>query len=925
MIIKNKFIIIDGNALLHRAWHALPALTTKKGELVNAVYGFALVFLKVLKDLKPTYITVTFDKKAPCFRHQEFKEYKATRKKQPDELYQQIPRIKKILGAFNVPIFEKQGFEADDLIGTLAQKTKDAENIIVTGDLDTLQLINENTKVYTLKRGVTESVLYDQEKVKERYGLKPEQLIDFKALRGDPSDNIPGVKGIGEKTAVNLLKEFNTLENVYQNLDKTKERIKKLLEKYKKDAFLSKKLVTIIKNVPMKFNLADCKTREFDRDKVVSLFRELEFKTLLNRIPQLILTPSNSMHEVKMSKTENYQLIDNQEKFEKFLENLKKQDAFAVDTETTGTDPFQAKLLGISFCWGNEEAYYVRCQMSDARCQMLKPILENPQIKKYGHNIKFDMEVLAEAGIELKGIEFDTMIASYLLNPGSRAHKLDNLVFTELGHQMVSLKELIEEKTPQPTIPGALFPGLPMEQIPLEKLAHYSCEDADYTFRLVSKLKSELKEKNLLNLFQKIEIPLVPILALIERNGVKIDVKFLKILSKNLKSKILNLKSAIYKLAGSEFNIASPVQLKKILFEKLKISIQDIKKIKTGLSTAASELEKLRGQHPIIDLILEYRELTKLKSTYLDALPALVNPKTGRIHTSFNQTITATGRLSSSKPNLQNIPIRTELGREIRKAFVVNSPGTHCPLTKESGRMFIPKYKLLSADYSQIELRIIASLANDQKMIAAFQTGEDIHKRTASEIFSCSLDEVTPQIRRQTKTINFGIIYGMGNYGLAQVAGISREEAKDFMDKYFKVYTGIKEYMEQTKALARSLGYAETLFGRCRWLPDIVSGVAQIRNAAERMAINFPVQGTAADIMKLAMIQMNHELGIMNHESIRMILQVHDELVFEVREDLVEQAAQIIKKIMETVAKLKVPIIVDISIGNNWGEMERCN
>ncbi len=899
---KQRFIIVDGNALLHRAWHALPPLTTKKGELVNAVYGFILVFLKVLKELKPNYIAVTFDKKEPTFRHKEFKEYKAGREKQPDELYQQIPRIKELIEAFNVSIYEKDGFEADDIIGTLtkeiAKKFLNIENIIVTGDLDTLQLVDERTKVYGLKKGITETILYDQRKVREKYNLEPRQLIDFKALKGDPSDNIPGVKGIGDKTATELLKNFKTLKGVYQNLDLIKEKTRKLLEENKDKAFFSKKLVTIVEDVPINFDLNDCKIQKFNRNKIIRLFQELEFKSLLERIPQ---GDSTKDEYLTIKKEVNYQLIETQEKFEKFLKIFKKQKIFALDTETTNLDPFRAELLGISFSWKEKEAFYLcldqsKSQLKNIHLNELKKFLEDPEIIKVGHNIKYDLGVLNEAGIFPRGISFDTMIASYLLNPGSRVHGLDNLVFAEFGHRKISFSDLAgQEKT------------LSIKQIPLEKLSYYSCEDADYAFRLVPKLRLQLEEKNLLNLFQKIEMPLVSVLVKTERNGVKINSNFLKNLSQELENKIQKLKVNIYKLVGCQFNIDSPLQLKEVLFEKLKITSQEIKKIKTGLSTAAKELEKLKGQHPAIDLILEYRELSKSKSTYLDALPILVNSKTDRIHTNFNQTITATGRLSSSGPNLQNIPIRSELGCQIRKAFIAE-----------------PGYKLVSIDYSQIELRIAASLANDQKMIETFKRGKDIHQQTASEIFGCPLDKVSSLMRRQAKTINFGIIYGMGVHGLAQAAGLGQEEAKNFMEKYFTVHQGIKNYIEETKALARSLGYVETLFGRRRWLPDIVSNVAQIKNAAERMAINFPIQGTAADIIKMAMIELDKQIDSLGWE-IKMILQVHDELVFEIKEDLVKKASPIIKEIMETVCHLRVPLEAEVFWGNNWGEMEKIN
>lgn len=910
-----KFVIIDGNALIHRAFHALPPLTTKDGKLVNAVYGFTTIFLRVLKELKPEYVAVTFDKKAPTFRHEEYKDYKATRVKQPDELYEQIPIIKDLVAAFRVPIFEKDGFEADDLIGTIShqKKLQDLKTIIVTGDLDALQLVDDNTEIYTMKRGITDTIVYDEKAVREKYdGLGPDQMIDLKALKGDASDNIPGVKGIGEKGGIGLIKTFGSLENIYQSLKKNdakskkiSERNKKLLLEHKADAFMSKKLATIVTNVPVKFNLEKCKLGDYSRQKVVVILQELGFKSLLNKLPENSVQGKINLFQQQSSDTKGktadknhfYQLVDDNKKFDEFLKALKKEKVFALDTETSGLNPIQAELIGISFAWEKGKAYFVLAKAGFLK--KLKPILEDPKIKKYGHNIKYDLEIIQKEGITLHGIAFDTMVASYLLNPGSRQHNLDSVVFAELGHEMIPIKALIGEKGKN---------QITMNQVPVEKVSYYSCEDADYTSRLVKPLARQLEEKVNLGLLEKIEVPLIPVLAEIETNGVKVDPKFLNNMSKNFAKEIQDIERKIYKLAGREFNISSPLQLKEILFEKLKISTDDIKKIKTGFSTAAGELEKMRGEHPIIDLVSRYREYTKLKSTYLDALPKLISPKTGRVHTSFNQTITATGRLSSSNPNLQNIPIRTKIGREIRKAFVAE-----------------PGHELVSIDYSQIELRIVASLANDQKMIEIFKADEDIHRSTAAEINGVSLNQVTKEMRYAAKEVNFGVLYGMGAYGLAWRTRIKREKAQEFIDRYFSAFKGVEKYIEQTKALAQSLGYVETLFGRRRYLPEINSGVAQIRNAAERMAINMPIQGTAADLMKLAMIEAQRELGKMKENKTgkiaRMILQVHDELVFEIRKDEVQAVSQKIKEIMENVYKLKVPVKAEVKTGKNWGEM----
>ncbi|MFH1582883.1 MAG: DNA polymerase I [Candidatus Falkowbacteria bacterium] len=939
---KAKFMIIDGNALIHRSFHALPPLTTKSGEIVNAVYGFMSVLIKALREFKPEYVALTLDRKEKTFRHEQFKDYKATRVKAPDELYAQIPRVKEIVNAFNIPIYELAGFEADDLIGTLVNKVDGTvEKIIVTGDMDTMQLINGHTKVFTMKRGLTDSMIYDEKAVRERYGLKPEQMINFKALRGDPSDNIPGVKGIGEKTATELLQNFKTLDGVYKNINskKIKDRVRELLLQYKKDALMSRELVTIKCDAPIEFDLAEARFGQFDQEKLAKLFNELEFRSLLPRLQGLAQDT-----EKRLIKNENYEqidkfkrnlelfkylLVDDDAKFNNFFKKIEAQKEFSFDTETANFNPVTAKLLGISFSWKAGVAYYleIKSQRSEVKSDLfsyknvdseklsfgypklsffgsswlkkLKPIFEDEKIKKYGHNIKYDIEVMASLGIEVKGVAADSMIASYLLNPGSRQHNLDAVTFSEFNHQKITKEDLL----------GKGKEKIVFAQVPVEKLYNYSCEDADFTNRLVKKLLPELKKQKLIKLYDEIEMPLVLVLATMEINGIKINQEFLVQMGKAVDKRISRLTKKIHELAGLEFNINSTQQLREVLFEKLAIPAMGISKNKTGLSTGADELAKLKGQHPIIDLIQEYREVVKLSTTYIEALPKLVNEKTGRLHTSFNQTVTATGRLSSTEPNMQNIPIRTELGREIRKAFIADKG-----------------YKLLSLDYSQIELRLAAHMSGDKKMIKAFNDGEDIHAATAAEINQVVLNEVTPEMRREAKAVNFGILYGQGPHGLSQGADIPYARAKEFIDKYFAVYKGVKKFVDETIETARGRGYAETLFGRRRFLPEINSSVVQVRKAAERMAINTPLQGTAADIIKVAMIRIQ-ELIKKNFQpdEIKMLLQVHDELVFEVKEDLIKKTADEIKDIMESVIKLKVPLGVDASVGDNWGEMEKVN
>ncbi len=923
---KRKILIIDGNALIHRSFHALPkTLRTKDGQIVNAVYGFAGVLIKAIKEFKPQYIVLTLDRKEPTFRHKKYKEYKAQREKAPDELYEQIPLIKEIVKAFDIPIYEKAGFEADDLIGMISEKINgNLEKIIVTGDLDTLQLVNKNTKVYTMSRGVTDSVLYDEEKVKERFALSPRQIVDYKALRGDPSDNIPGVKGIGEKTAISLLQNFQTLENIYQNINspKIKERTRKLLLKNKDNAFLSKELATIIRDNKIDFDLSKSFFKGVDIEKVSQIFSKLEFESLLSRLYEITKNNEKFKGEVenKFERNEkdfSYILVDDEKKFISFLKKLNKEKILAFDTETTHFDPIKAELLGISFSWKEKESYYVAVKKQKEKSSTLfdnkkkeekgidlnivlkgvKQVLENKDIKKIGHNIKYDIQVMANYDIKVKGVYFDTRVASYLLNPGSRAHNLDVITFAYFNHQKINKKDLFPNKKDK----------IEFANIPLEKIFIYSCEDADFTFRLQEKLLSDLKKQKLEKLFFEIEMPLVSVLAKMERNGVKIDTLFLNKKSKDFTKRIEEINKKAFALAGMEFNLNSTKQLREVLFEKLNLPTNGIKKGKTGYSTSAQELEKLKDEHEIIGLIQENRELEKLKNTYIDTLPKLVNPYTKRLHTSFNQTATATGRLSSQNPNLQNIPVRTKEGKEIRRAFIAEK-----------------NFKLLSLDYSQIELRLVAHMSGDEKMIKAFKEGADIHRKTAAEIHEISEDKVTKELRRQAKAINFGILYGQGPHGLAQTADIPYARAQEFIEIYFSIFSGVKKYLDNTIQSAKEKGYVETMFGRRRYLPEINSNTPMIRKSAERMAINAPLQGTAADMIKIAMIKIHNFLNDnFKKGEVKMILQVHDELIFEIEENLLKKVNKEIKDIMENIVQLKVPIIVDSEFGDNWGEMKK--
>lgn len=946
-------MIIDGNAIIHRSFHALPpTLRTKDGVLVNAVYGFSSFLLKAWKELKPDYIVLTLDMKGPTFRHLKYKEYKATRVKAPDDLYAQIPLVEKVATAFNIPIFKLSGWEADDLIGTISKVADEkVEKIIVTGDMDTMQLVNSHTKVFAMGRGLSESVLYDEEKVRERYALNPDQMIDYKGLRGDPSDNIPGVKGIGEKTATDLLQNFKTLDGVYENLEseKIKDRIRELLRVNKDDAYLSKDLATINRAAPIDFDLEKCRAKDFDIQEVSKIFSELEFKTLLPRVQDLVNKATSKAENVQISADKfirdkdqfDYELIDDEKKFKIILAKLKKQKNFTVDTETTSLDPLDCELRGVSFSWKEGEAYFVSFPVPSSRDEFpresssvtadenksqgslfnqiaclpdrqasrgarndktyqwleeLKPILEDENIKKSGHNIKYDLRVLRAHGIDMQGTEFDSMIASYLLNPGTRAHGLDSVTFSELNFEKISKDDLLGSGKDKKTF----------AEVEVEKLAIYSCEDADFTERLVQKLGKQLVEKKSDKLFHELEMPLVPVLATMEDNGVKLDEKLLSDLSKKLTKKISSLEKKIWEMAGREFNVSSTQQLKEVLFDKLGISTEGIAKTKTGFSTAFDELEKIKNDHEIIPLIQEYRELSKLESTYVSALPLLINKKDGRVHASFNQTVAATGRLSSSDPNLQNIPIRTELGQEIRKAFIA-----------EKG------YKIVSLDYSQIELRLAAHLSGDEKMIQTFEQGVDIHTATAAAINNVKVEDVTKQMRREAKATNFGILYGQGAYGLSQTAEISFAQAKEFINNYFSIYGKVKKYTEDMVAFAKEHGYVETMFGRRRYLPEINSQIPMVRAGAERMAVNTPLQGTNADMTKKAMIETQKLIDEKYADSVKMIIQVHDELIFEIKEEKVHEAAGRIQDIMRNVLPLKVPVVVDVEIGDSWGDLEK--
>jgi len=898
-VVKEKrplLLLFDGHALVHRAFHALPPLTQPKtGELVNAVYGFASTLLKVFADFKPTHWAIAFDRPAPTFRHEMFEEYKAQRPATPEELKGQIKKVHQLVEAFHIPVFEIDGFEADDVLGTLSKQADEQgiETIIVTGDNDMLQVVLPRVKALTPRRTFTDTVLYDEEAVEQKYGIKPEQLADLKALAGDVSDNIPGLPGVGEKTATKLLQQYGSLQGIYDHIgDITPSKLQDTLREYRTQAFQSKELSTIVKDVPIKLDLKTCQVSHYDRNEVAKLFQELEFIKLLPRLPQ-IQAESPQPSEVKCH------IVNTKTALEQLIGELEKAQDLAIEVETTGEKAAMADLIGIAVSPARGEAFYIPLghQGLNQPQQLpltqvtagLKTILENAGIGKIAYNGKHVMAVLAGYGLKLENLNFDPMLAAYLL--GEKSLGLKALAFNKLGIEMSTPAELSGVGKKQSSL----------SLLEVNQIADYFCASVEIVWSLKESLEAELRKQGLWQLFTEVEMALIPVLVAMERDGILLDTDLLREMSLEQGQELLRLEKEIYGSVGHQFNINSPQQLGKVLFGELKLP--QSRRTKTGYSTEASVMEALRGTHPIIELILKYRQLSKLKSTYVDALPALINHNTGRVHTNFNQTGTATGRLSSSDPNLQNIPIRGETGSKIRKAIIA-PPGAY----------------LLSADYSQIDLRVLAHLSRDPGLIAAFVHDEDIHAMTASKIFGIPADEVTPDMRRNAKTVNFGVVYGMSDYGLEQATNLSREEASQFIALYFEKYLGVKEYLEATKEQARKLGYVQTVMGRRRFLPEINSSNRMVREAAERMAINAPVQGSSADIIKIAMINLHREMEKRNLKS-KMLLQIHDELLFEVPEKEVEEMKSLVSELMSGAVELSVPVKIDIKLGRNWGEM----
>ena len=919
-------LLIDGHALIFVAYNALkmPMTLASTGEPIGAVYGFLNSFLRIISDFQPTHCAIAFDRREPTFRHEMFDQYKATRPPTPEDLPAQIELVKKMMSAFNVPIFDSKGFEADDVLGTLSSQCDNSgiDSLIVTVDSDTLQLVSDKTRVYIST--AFNRKIYNIEEVSKRYdGLTPEIVPDIKGLQGDSSDNIPGVPGVGIKTALKLLKQYATIEGVYKNIDEVvPERIRNLLIQNKESAIQSKDLATIRRNVPVEIDLMLAKFPQYDHDELIKFLRSLEFNSMIQRLPK---RESDSPLQIKdKSVSVKYEIIYNLSELESLIDNLNATDAFAFDTETTSIDPMKAQLVGISFSNDIGKAWYIpvghieklALNMEgqptspnqipiDVVLDKIRPLFQN-KTPKIAHNASYDATVLCKYDIQIKNLFFDTMLAAHLA--GKRSVGLKNLVFDIFGHEMTPITELIGTGKKQITI----------DEAPISEVAQYAAADADFTYRLYHKLKETLKEESLTESFNNIEMPLVDVIVKMQSDGVSIDTDLLKEMSLDLNNKISSIQKGLYELIGHEFNISSSKQLAEVLFSELKL--KPVKKTATGFSTDAASLDAIKNildsgkdetadprSYETIGKVLEYRELTKLKSTYVDVLPQLVNRATGRVHTSYRQTGSSTGRVSSNDPNVQNIPVRTDLGRKVRDAFI---PKDQASTT------------LISADYSQIELRVLAHLSQDSNLINAFNNDEDIHAATSSLVYGVPISSVTSDMRRVAKVLNFGVLYGLTPFGISQQTDLSPDKGKEFISIFFNNYPGVKDYIDKTIISCQQNGYVESIMGRRRYLPEINSSNRIARQAAERAAINMPIQGTAADTIKISMIKIQDQLNMKNISS-KMILQVHDELVFESRLDELNSLKPIIEENMINAIQLDVPLKVEMKTGHNWGNMSK--
>ncbi len=905
---RKRLVLVDGHGLAFRAFFALPpSLATASGELTNATFGFTSMLLDVLRSHRPEYVLVTFDV-GRTFRHDNFADYKAHRAPMPDELKPQVDRIKQVLSALNIPVYEADGFEADDVIGTLARQASEQgyEAYVVTGDSDMLQLVDEHVSVVMPgAQRFGEYRMFDREAVLTRYGFGPERVAEYKALVGDKSDNIPGVPGIGDKTAKALIHQFASIEDLLAQTESiTPTRARQAIENNRESALQSLELATIVRDVPVELEIERCAVGDYDREETLTLFRELEFRTLANRLPESSrITDPNGNSNESAGQQAKWRIASTEAELRALAEAIRNAPQVALDVETDGTHPVMCNLVGISVATAEKDAFYIPLGHQggpNADPELARELIGTALREHEGvvtHHGKFDLAVLNRHGYEGITIEFDTMLAAYLL--GETTYSLKDLAFQRLGWQMTPITDLIGKGKAQIT----------MDQVEVEKAAEYAAADVEATLRLAPAFREELAAREQEALLRDIELRLIPVLVKMERAGVAVDESLLNDLGKELEEQISALKRDIFESVGHEFNINSPTQLATVLFEE--IGLPSGRKTKTGYSVSQDVLENLRGAHDAVDAVLEYRALRKLKSTYVDALPGQINPETGRIHTTYNQTIAATGRLSSTDPNLQNIPVRTAIGRRVRQAFVADN--------REGRRPFDEETVLLGADYSQMELRLMAHYSQDPALVQAFQENQDIHATTAAEVFGIPMDEVTPAQRSAAKAVNFGIMYGMQAYGVSRDTGMSRADAQQFIERYMDRFQGVRRYLDGTLEQTIRDGYVSSFYGRRRYLPDIATSGPR-RQGAERAAINMPLQGTAADIMKIAMINVDSELAKSGLRG-RMLLQVHDELIFETPISEVEALAELVSRVMTEAAELSVPLGVDVSSGPNWDEM----
>jgi len=909
-----RLVILDGFAIVFRAYwaqkdHPLSVSTT--GEVTTAVYGFANTLLSVMNNLQPTHIAVAMDFPAPTFRHLKAESYKAHRPPMPEDLHHQFTRVRELIAAFNIPIYEAEGFEADDVLGTVALQAEKLgiETYIVTLDSDLLQLVRDDlVRVFMYRLYQHDTLLYDEEQVIARYGVRPTQIPDLKGLKGDTSDNLSGVKGIGEKTAVKLIQTFGSVPGMYERLaEVTPARLQELLRENREVALHCREMATIVTDAPVQFSTDTTQVHDYDRSKVEDLFMALEFRTLLNRLPTAALPSIRPVAQVESGAAPvEYRTITSLDALDEVIAAIRAAGSFAFDTETTSTNAIATNLVGISLSWAPGASCYIPVghlpdlespeQLGvEAVVERLRLLFTDTSIQKAAHNAKFDLEVLAGAGLVLDGVDSDTMIAAYLL--GDRDIGLKSLALEFFGARMTPITELIGTGSKQ----------LSMAQVSIASAAPYAAADADFTGRLREPIEQAVEERGLTRLYRTIELPLIGTLMAMERRGVAVDVETLREMSRTLTDDLQRIEAAIHESVGHQFNLGSPKQLSQVLFEEL--GLPKTRKTTQGYTTDAQALEGLRGMHPLVEQILEYRQVAKLKSTYIDALPGMIDPRTGRIHTNYNQTTAATGRLSSVDPNLQNIPVRTELGRRVRRAFVARDPAGERPM------------RFLAADYSQIELRILAHVTQEPRLVEAFRNDQDIHRATAADLFGVPIEEVNPSQRNLAKTVNFAVIYGLSAMGLSNRTEMNMAEARDFIGNYFDRYPGIKRYIDDTIARTRQIGYAETLLGRRRYLHDINSSNFNLRQQAERQAINHPIQGSNADIIKIAMNRIHAELRESALTS-RMILQVHDELICEGPPAELEAVRELLSRQMCGAMELSVPLKVEMKTGANWGEME---